>query len=225
MSIKTVICPKCGKEITDAADNLCIPCFLEKTPIRIPSTIKIKYCVKCNAVFLKNMWKKPLDSIKTLFEKELESKISLPPPFILKKATILDLEEGIFSMRISKQKNTFNLEEKTNFVLEKMACPECSREVKKYIAKIQVRFFSHVKKNKKELDSFMTPFLKKVIKIEEFDRGFDYHFSNDSFAVDVSRKIARKFKAKVKETFELFSWDRQKNRPRKRRIMAIKAHT
>ncbi len=222
MSIKTILCPKCGKKIEDSVNNLCIECFLEKADISIPSRVSIKFCVKCEAILMKNIWKKPLNSVNSIFESELKQKIKVPHPFILEDVTIKDFDEGIFSMLLSKDNLKIEVEDKTNFVLQKVACPECSREKKKYISKIQIRFFSNVKKNKAELDKFMRQYYKKIIKIEEFERGFDYHFSNDSLAVDISRKLSRKFKSKVKETFELFSWDKLKNRPRKRRILMLK---
>lgn len=222
MSIKQILCPKCGKETRDLTNSLCIECFLKEVPINIPTNIKVRYCVKCNCVYQNRFWSKSLNSINQIFEKELKRKIKLPNQLELKDIHVEDYETGIFSMFLSIGGHSFEMEEKTEFILQKTACPDCSRENTKYIAKIQVRFFKNFKRNKEALHRFMKDYSAKLIRFEEFDKGIDYHFSVDSYAVDAARQISKRFKSTIKETFELFSWQKDKNRPRTRRVMSLR---
>ena len=223
MSIKDLQCPKCGVKVNKLVNGYCVDCFLKNIKIKIPAKIKLRYCVKCESVYWNRSWIKPLNSIMSLFERELKNKIRVPEEVELKSVVIDDFEKGLFSIFLSMKDELFEIQEKTIFILEKVVCPDCSRQNTKYIAKIQVRFVRNYKKNKEALQSFMKKYSMKLIRIEEFDRGFDYHFSVDSYAVDVSRKISNAFNGKVKETFELFSWDKDKNKPRTRRIIMIKS--
>lgn len=211
MSLKSKFCAKCGK----AGTSLCHDCFLDMHPIKIPSKTSIRYCTKCNSVWLGGLWIKAAKPIEKYLLRKVIDKIKLPEGAEVIKAEILKTG-ALGKLKITLKLGNSKLVEEynTQLIIEKFCCPPCSREKSStYLAKLQLRTDKNVIEFIKKTSKIVREKGRYVTKAEEQTQGIDFYISSKDVATSLANKIKKELKCRMKKSTRQHGWDRMRNKP------------
>lgn len=225
-----MFCPECGKEGEELIDGLCLTCFLKGINLaEIPSTIKVKQCVHCNATLQGVKWvHEELDELDIVYD-ALEENITLHP-------FIESQENKNVSMEITNIRGTIaeclcevsaNVDGrdvkgkfKTNVVLKNIVCPDCSKKTSGYFESvIQLRADGRKLKNEEihEADNIIRSNIDRLSKKDRLayvaDRvvlkeGIDYYIGSNKSAKKLINAIKNVLGGTTKESARLISQDK-----------------
>ena len=223
MGIKEKFCVKCGKKTDKLIDGLCTECYLKQQEIRLPKKISIQVCKKCKAINQKGIWinsEYPPEYFLTLL---LTSKIKIPEEVELEN---VELSNGDAEVTFSILGKEYTRTYKIDLKVQKTVCRDCSRQAGMgYKAIIQARSEKNAKALSKEIIEVSKKYKIHILKIEEQKRGVDLYMSSSTAAKHLAVELRKKFKCYMSETSELYSWDRMKNRPKRRSVILLRCKT
>ena len=191
-------CFVCGKKTDKLIEGYCEECYnKEFSLLKVPEEISIKVCSKCGRINYGKVWKeKEVEDILKDKIKILGKNVDIK---IRKNDNIHITAKGFLknSKKIKEEKKEIRLK------LNKIVCPDCSRRLGDYYeAILQLRGDAD-----KAMD-FLTDQLsieRSVYKIENVKNGIDIYLDDAHLASNLSKQLRKKFNAKVKKSFKLFT--------------------
>ena len=218
MALKSSFCAKCGKITKSLTNSLCADCYLDENPIKIPRSLTLKVCPKCGAVLWKSLWLRAKQEPERYFQKLIEQKIKFPREATLVRAEVLEIgKQGGVKLVFHMNGELIERNVAATLIVNKFACPECSRQHSDWLAKVQVR--------NKPIDTIMAsavPFKHKMIKIEQRGNGIDIYFFDKSSANKLANRLKKQLHMSVKKTYEQHGHDFDTGKPRHREIIALR---
>lgn len=215
MSIKSQFCPRCGEEKEKLYEGLCSNCYAETQKPNIPRQSSVRLCPVCKSIYVRNIWIKAVKLPEEYLERKIKEKIKLGPIEKLKKVKLVKTgKEG--ELRVTTEIDDRKIERtrKGEYIVDKYACPECSRQFKTSITAIlQLRTKRNVEQFIADILSMMGRDKSKIAKAEEKLHGIDFSFGDKRTARVLARKIKDRFNCTMKESVKQRGWDKQKNRP------------
>lgn len=215
MSLKSRFCAKCGKSVDNPVDNFCADCFLEQNAVSIPNKTSIRFCTKCNSVWLEGVWIKAANPPEDYLLKRVIDRIRLPEEVKLAEAEIVKMGKNgelkiILQLEKAKIEHIYNAQ----LIIDKYCCPECSREITtKYLAILQLRTDKDVSEFVKKVSRIASGSSRKQItKAQECLQGIDFYIASKEVARSIANEIKKRFKCKMTTSTKQHGWDRIRNR-------------
>jgi len=191
-------CFVCGKKTDKLIEGYCEECYnKEFSLLKVPDEISIKVCSKCGRINYGKVWKeREVEDILKDKIKVLGKNVNIK---IRKNDNIHITAKGFLknSKKIKEEEREIRLK------VNRIVCPNCSRRLGDYYeAILQLRG---------DADSamdFLTDKLsieKSIYKIEKVKNGIDIYLDDTHLASKLSNQLKKKFNAKVKKSFKLFT--------------------
>ncbi len=223
MSIKSKFCAKCGKPATTLVDGICTNCRLGESAIDVPKNATLRSCKSCGAVDFEGLWVKGKESEENFFENLLIKRIKLPENAELEDVKIVERENtsAKVSVTVSMAGQPFTQIFPIHLEAKRTICPECSMHRRKqHVAIIQLR---DVPANVEKMVQMAAQFKTYILKFEELRTGVDIYFTSKEAAKHLASDLRRRFKLKTTLSSEAYSWDKQRNRPKYKLTMLMRA--
>jgi len=151
------------------------------------------------------------------FRRLLESRIKLPPAVELED---YELEEnGTLGLTLKVLDRSFVIYRKIALKIEKVACPECSRQKSEWLSKVQLRGLDEV-----SIDEILRMLSKQegIVKIQEARGGIDIYFFSQSKGRKLASRLKKRFGFSEKRSYEQHGHDFDKRRPNYREIISLR---
>lgn len=218
MSLKTRFCPKCGKETAQLIDNLCADCYFEATGIRLPQRASIQVCKRCNAIYWKGVWTKSDYKPEYYLTHALMDKVELPDESELESLKIKKFDkDGEVQVVINIGGKKFTQVLPVSLRITKMVCSDCNRQTSQtHVAVIQFRSETEPQKFSAKVLLMAEKYKSNLVKVEEQKKGVDIFLASKDDAKHLATELRKAFHLKMKATYEEYSWDQTKNRPKYR---------
>lgn len=91
---------------------------------------------------------------------------------------------------------------------------------KEYVATIQLR---DKPENVRKMMENMRGFETNILKTEGQKRGIDIYFTNKEAAKHAAAEMRKEFNLFMKQSGQAYSWDKQKNRPKYKLVILLRA--
>ena len=224
MSLKSRFCPKCGKETEKLVDSLCSLCYSKESKFNIPKQKNVLQCVKCDMIYNKGFWTRPAKQVENYLVDRIKKSIRLPGDEQLVDIKLLNEGKSAeLLVRSTIKGETIERVIDGKFEIKKYCCPACSREQGiDYTAKIQVRAAKDTDKFVDEALKYIREAAPKVSKVEPMLKGVDIYLVNQRLAKQAARRIKKHMEVVAKESFRNYSWDLEKDRPKRRITILLK---
>tara|TARA_Y100000034_G_scaffold16116_1_gene17297 strand:+ start:6614 stop:7159 length:546 start_codon:yes stop_codon:yes gene_type:complete len=176
-------------------------------------------------IFNKGFWTRPNKNVENYLIERIKNSIRLPDGEDLISLKLLqEGKAGEILVRSKVNDETIERIVSGNFEVKKYCCPACSREQGiDYTAKIQLRASKNHEAFVDEALKYVREAAPKVSKIEPMLKGVDIYLVNQRLAKQAVRRIKKHMDVISKESFRNYSWDHEKDRP-KRRITILLKH-
>jgi len=200
-------CPRCGRDADKFYGRVCKQCFLEKLSVidKVVSKIHIKTCKICGKIFYED---KTFFSLESAIDYSLTKILSLPE---ISSATY-KIKDNAAHVTLKMRLEDLEKEEskKISIVTKSIICESCSKkDIGYFKAVLQLRakdpllkIISDEVEEELKLMNRNDP-LAFISKTEQVKRGMNFYIGSKQAAVQISRNIKLKYKAKVKRTSKL----------------------
>ncbi len=221
MALKTRFCARCGKETASTLGGVCTKCYLANNRITIPRSITLKVCPKCGSVRWRGVWVKADRTTESYFKQLIEQKTKIP-----KEATLQGIEivkagkQGDVKLTVAILGELMVLEKKADLVVDKFACPNCSRQHAEWAAKIQLRGGSGISVD--EVLAMASKHKARIIKTEQQRGGVDIYFFARPTANKLAKALSKRFGLSVKKSYEQHGHDFDTGKPKHREIISLR---
>jgi NMD protein affecting ribosome stability and mRNA decay len=225
MSIKTRFCAACGSQKTKLINNTCIDCYFKTIRIDVPKSAKISACPSCDSVNLKGFWVKADEEHDFYLTQAIIDKLKLPSGVELEDIEIIQTgKEGVVQLNLSVEGKRFSVTKPIELYVEDRLCDvDAKRKREAYEGTLQLRTEKDVHDFLAKISKIIEPFSSNVLKAEEVRTGIDFYFIEVSTMRQALVEIKKHIKLKLKESYEEYSWDKSKDRPKYR--VTISART
>ncbi len=216
MSLKSKFCAVCGNEKTKLIGTICIDCYFKTIKIDLPKSVKIAVCPSCDSVNVKGFWIKADEEHDAYLIQALIDKLKLPPEVDLEDIEILQNgKEGSVQLNLNVEGKRFTIAKPIELYVEEVLCDtDAKRKRDAYEGILQLRTEKDVHLFMEKVNKLIAPFGHNILKAVEAKTGMDFYFID----VDVMRRaltdIKKHIKLKLKESFQEYSWDKNKDRPK-----------
>lgn len=191
-------CFVCGKKTDKLVEGYCEECYSNKFELlKVPEEVTVKMCSRCGRIKYRNVWR------EMEVEDVLKDKVK-----ILGKDVSLRIEKNekihVFAKGFLKDSKKLKREEhEIRLKINKVVCPSCSRRSGGYYeAILQLR--GDVDKAMDFLDDQLAN-EKSVYRIERAKNGIDIYLDSTHLANSLSHLLKKRFKARVRKTYRLFT--------------------
>lgn len=217
-AIKTRFCAVCGSQKTKLINNTCIDCYFKTIQIDVPKSAKISACPACDSVNLKGFWVKADEEHDFYLTQAIIDKLKLPAGVELEDIEILQTgKEGLIQLNLNVEGKRFSIIKSIELYVEDRLCDvDAKRKREAYDGKLQLRTDKDVHDFLVKISELIAPFSNNVLKAEEVRTGIDFYFIEVDVMKQALVEIRKHFKLKIKESYEEYSWDKLKNRPKYR---------
>ena len=219
-----MMCYQCGKRKA-TIEGLCEPCFLEGKPPLLVKNLKIRVCKECGAIYF-NSWR----------DITLEDVIK---EYINVEDTDFSIEEKqhtynvtVVARQMFHQNQTHPLVQQAQFsvYVKDSLCDHCSKmHAGYYEAVLQVRRQTHILTDEERemcfntvMDSLRTEDF--ISRIQERKEGTDFYFSSTKAAKRAADLLKKRMGGKIKESYHIMGFDRQKSTDIKRGTVLFQLH-
>jgi NMD protein affecting ribosome stability and mRNA decay len=225
MSIKTRFCAACGSQKTKLINNTCIDCYFKTIKIGLPKSANIFACPSCDAVNVKGFWIKADEDHDFYLTQTIIDKLKLPAGVELEDIEILQLgKEGVVQMNLNLEGKRFSVTKPIELYVEDRLCDvDAKRKREAYEGTLQLRTDGDVHDFLAKIGNLIAPFSSNILKAEEVRTGADFYFIEVSTMRQALTEIRKHIKLTTKESYEEYSWDKSKDRPKYR--VTISART
>jgi nonsense-mediated mRNA decay protein 3 len=212
-------CVKCGKEVVDILDGLCIDCFLDGRKLTsLPHHVDVMVCTNCGDIGTREFWETKglreaiedaaigaLDIIKEAKVVSTEVMASEQEPY-----THMVVVDTVLDVKGCKAADTAS----TLVRLKNTVCRRCSRQLGNYYESIlQIRaskdtphrtLIEALRKVENLVDGqSLTNRGLFITRSEEVNGGIDIFLSSISFGKSAAKELADTYCAETKEAFKL----------------------
>lgn len=221
--VRTRFCVSCGRELREG-ENIgpyCLDCYIENIGVfREKPRVEVTQCPKCGSWYFRGVWHEPGEEraiVKTILESEQKR-------FLRENISVvgLDLENhpeglgqgyiGHFRLLIDGR-HVAEVSEEVRVSRVKKLCPRCfASSAGTHKALIQIRFEGRRPSEDlvEELLSYvLTVASRGVVDYEETKDGVDIKLEDAVLARKLSKQMATKYGAYVKESFSTARYDSQ----------------
>jgi NMD protein affecting ribosome stability and mRNA decay len=223
MGLKTRFCAKCGKETAKLHENVCANCYVERGSIKLPPKITVQVCPNCDSVNWKGVWIKSEHPHEYYLQLAVVEKLDKHPEIELENAKILQEDkEGRVELSFDMLGKKFTQILPVELYVTERKCLDCiekSREV--HEATLQLRTSQDTEGFILAVMPAIERYKSSVLKIGEQRMGIDVYMSDKYSARHLASELKKQFKLKMKETYEEYSWDQMKNRPKTRACIML----
>jgi len=221
MALKTRFCAKCGKETASTIGGLCTSCYLANNKIKIPRSITLKVCPKCGATRWRGVWVKADRSTESYFKQLIEQKVKIPKEARLQSIEISKAGKlGEVKVTVAVLGDLMVLDKRAELLMEKFACPNCSRQNAEWAAKIQLRSGREISVD--EVLAMASKHRARITKTEQKKSGVDIYFFARSPANQLAKALAKRFGLGVKKSYEQHGHDFDTGKPKHREIISLR---
>jgi len=223
----TRFCVKCGREVApeELVNGLCIDCYLRYHGVfKEKPRVELVTCPKCGSWYFKGVWHPYLDTREVIRRELLEE----ARRFLHSGIEVIDVEvvtdiykinasqhgvRAVFTLEVNK-KHIVKVEETVVVESTRRVCDKCLRRTTgSHKALVQVRFDlpGDTGDIYSELGSLLyTLGLEdSIVEVVDGREGFDVKFEDIMSARKYAGAIARKYGAKVAESFKSTKYDYQ----------------
>lgn len=189
-------CFVCGKKTDKLIEGYCEDCYSKKfSLLQVPKELSIKMCSKCGRINYGNIWK----------EKEIEDILKDKIKVLGKNVDIkISRDDNIHIVAKGLLKNSKKVKEERKDIrlkINKIVCPECSRRLGDYYeAILQLRGDAD-----KAFDFLTDSLGSSVYKVDKVRNGIDIYLIDAHLAGNLSKMLKKRFNARVKKSFKLFT--------------------
>lgn len=225
MSIKTRFCAACGNQKTKLINNTCIDCYFKTIRINVPKSVSIAACPVCDSINLKGFWIKAEEDHNFYLTQAIIDKLKLPSGVELEDIEILQRgKEGVVQLNLSVEGKRFSVTKSIELYVEDRLCDvDAKRKREAYEGTLQLRTDQDVHDFLAKVSKIMEPFSANILKAEEVRTGIDFYFIEVAVMRHALVEIKKHIKLATKESYEEYSWDKSKDRPKYR--VTISART
>ncbi|MCX8173274.1 MAG: 60S ribosomal export protein NMD3 [Thermoplasmata archaeon] len=205
-----MLCPKCGKTVSQLHSGLCIDCvFTEKVPVHVSERIEMLVCTDCGAVLVGRHWEKfetENDALKKLIYMQLECSPGFRCTEIDTECEKLDRNVLSCEAKLSLEYDGEVHEQKRQVTIfrRKNLCPDCSRiHGHGFSAVIQIRrkgreIGARLLREMEDIVEGAAAGKRQVVQREDVENGVDIYIVDNGYARAVCEALKRKFGARVK---------------------------
>ena len=204
-------CVLCGKEEGVFIGSLCIDCYIKtKDLVKLPQSIKGKYCKLCGAEWVNGKWIRSKDTTLTPLEsiiyRGIGRKIEIDPNIDEINYQINNIWKDVnghsfvtIDINGKIKGKEFSTSKIVDIDIERTICPSCLKKKTKYFeAIVQLRFKEGSVDTKKRsvFESFFTDdIIDGLSDIIEGKEGVDYYFINKTTA----KRLVSNFTSMMKD--------------------------
>ena len=189
----------------------------------MPKNATLRICKACGAVDFEGLWVKASESEETFFENLLIKRIKVPENTELEGVRIVEKENtsAKVSVTVSMAGQPFTQIFPIHLETKRTICQECSMHRREqYVAVIQLR---DIPANVEKMMRMASKFKTYILKFEELRTGVDIYFTSKEAGKHLASEFRRRFKLKTTLSSEAYSWDKQRNRPKYKLTMLMRA--
>lgn len=216
MGIKTRFCAVCGNQKTKLINNTCIDCYFKTIKINVPKSASIFACPSCDSINLKGFWVKADEDHDFYLTQAIIDKLKLPAGVELEDIEILQLgKEGQVQLNLSVEGKRFSVIKPIELYVEDRLCDvDARRKREAYEGILQLRTSKDVHDFLAKLSKVIEPFSSNILRAEEVRDGVNIYFIDVTIMRQALAEIRKHIKLQTKESYEEYSWDKTKNRPK-----------
>jgi len=218
MGIKTRFCAKCGKETERLHEGLCPSCYFESRTVKLPRRITLYVCPVCDSINWKGLWLKTEHPHEYYLQLLVLDEAKVPGEVEIEDAKIMQEDrDGRVELTLNVLGKKFTQVLPIELYVDDKRCIDCAKrlsDVREAI--LQLRTIRGVEGFISAVIPTTEKFKSHIIKIAEQKHGIDIYMSSREAARHLAAELKKQFSLKIKETFEEYSWDKMKNRPKSR---------
>lgn len=225
MGIKTRFCAVCGSQKSKLIGNTCVDCYFKTIKINVPKSVSVSACPSCDSVNLKGFWVKAEESHDFYLTQAVIDKLKLPSSVELEDIEILQAgKEGLVQLNLSVEGKRFSVTKPIElYIADRLCDVDAKRKREAHEGTLQLRTEKDVHNFLAKVSKIIAPFSSNVLKAEEVRTGMDFYFIDIAVMRQALAEIRKHIKLQTKESYEEYSWDKTKNRPKYR--VTISART
>jgi NMD protein affecting ribosome stability and mRNA decay len=216
MSIKSKFCAICGNQKAKLIGSTCIDCYFKTIRIDVPKSVKISACPSCDAINVKGFWITAAEDHDFYLTQALIDKLKLPAGVELEDVEILQTgKEGIVQLNVDVEGKRFSVTKPIELYVEDRLCDvDAKRKREAYEGILQLRTEKDVHDFLAKVEKLIVPFSNNILKAEEAKQGADFYFIDIDIMRQALTEIKKHIKLKLKESYQEYSWDKSKDRPK-----------
>lgn len=217
MSIKSKFCAICGNEKNKFVGNTCVDCYFKTIKIVMPKSVSIYACPICDAINIKGFWVKADEDHDFYLTQALLDKIKLPSELELEDIEILQTgKEGLIQLNLDVAGKRFSVTKQMElYVTDKLCDEDSKRKREAYEGILQLRTDKfNVHEFIEKVLPLLEPFSNNVLKTTEVRNGADFYFIDANIMRQALTGLKKRIKLEIKESFQEYSWDKSKDRPK-----------
>jgi len=216
MSIKSKFCAICGNQKAKLIGSACVDCYFKTIRVDVPKSIKICVCPSCDAVNVKGFWITAAEDHDFYLTQALIDKLKMPAGVELEDIEILQTgKEGSVQLDLTVEGKRFTIAKPMELYVEDRLCDvDAKRKRDAYEGILQLRTEKDVHDFLAKIEKLIAPFANNILKAEEAKTGVDFYFIDTSIMRHALTEIKKHIKLEIKESFQEYSWDKSKDRPK-----------
>jgi len=182
----------------------------------VPKSVKVSACPACDSVNLKGFWVKAEEDHDFYLTQALIDKLKLPSGIELEDVEILQSgKEGQIQLNLNLEGKRFTVTKPIELYVEERLCDvDAKRKREAYEGTLQLRTDGDVHLFMEKVNKLIVPFSHNILKAEEAKTGVDFYFIDVAVMRHALAEIRKHIKLKLKESFQEYSWDKSKDRPK-----------
>ena len=224
MSLNTRFCAKCGKELAKLHEGMCADCHFDSGSVKLPRKITVQVCKNCDSVNWNGLWIKSEHPHEYYLHLAVLDRLDAPSEIEVENAKILQSDkEGRVELSLDILGRKFTQVLPVELYVIERKCLDCiQRSRLVHEATLQLRTTRGAEGFISAAMPAIERYKSNILKIEEQKNGADVYMSGKEPARHLASELKKQLKLTGRETFEEYSWNQMKNRPKTRVVILLK---